>query len=151
MTQPFHFSQIGYVYVPTPKLDESIAWYTKHLSFQLINKFQDRGSYLAVLHHPHQHAIALLLIETEDDHPLQISRNGKPFPIMALNCPNIEFTYDSLKNSGVEVEKLHTLGENEAKYFYFKDQVGNLLEAAWSKWDTTDDVKEGFMTGMEQG
>lgn len=69
---------------------------------------------------------------------------------MALNCPDIEHTYHSLKNSGVEVEELHTLGENEAKYFYFKDHVGNMLEAAWSIWDPADEVKEGFLIANEQ-
>lgn len=89
MNQEFAFSRIGYVYVPTSNIDESIAWYTRNLSFKLMDKFQDRGSFLAVLHHPHQHSIALLLIETADGERLAINRNGKPFPIMALNCPDI--------------------------------------------------------------
>lgn len=60
MSPTFAFSRIGYVYVPTTRIDESIAWYTENLDFKLMNKFQDRGSYIAVLHHPHQHSIALL-------------------------------------------------------------------------------------------
>ena len=135
MSQSFAFSRIGYVYVPTTKIDESIAWYTKHLSFKLMNKFEDRGSFLAVLHHPHKNSIALLLIETQNNSPLEITRNDKPFPIMAINCPDIEYTHQSLKSSGAEVEELRTLGEGEAKYFYFRDNEGNLLEAAWSIWD----------------
>ncbi len=59
MKRPFTFSQIGYVYVPTTNIEASISWYTENLSFKLMNKFEDRGSYLAVLHHPHQHSIAL--------------------------------------------------------------------------------------------
>jgi catechol 2,3-dioxygenase-like lactoylglutathione lyase family enzyme len=82
----FSFLRIGYVYVPTTRLDDSIAWYTQHLDFKLMEKFEDRGSDLAVLHHPHVNSIALLLIETRDKQPLEIRRNGKPFPIMALNC-----------------------------------------------------------------
>jgi len=77
MSQPFAFSRIGYVYVPTTKIDESIAWYTEHLSFKLMNK----------------------------------------------------------------------LGAGDAKYFYFRDNEGNLLEAAWSIWDPKDENKEGFYEG----
>lgn len=144
MSQPFSFLRIGYVYVPTTQIDESIAWYTEHLSFKLQSKFQDRGSFIAVLHHPHQNSIALLLIETTDKQALAITRNGKPYPIMALNCPDIEHTHQLLKGKGVQVEELHTLGNREAKYFYFRDNEGNLLEAAWSIWDPEDGVKEDF-------
>ena len=146
MQQTFAFSRIGYVYVPTTRIDESIAWYTEHLEFKLMNKFQDRGSFLGVLHHPHRHSIALVLIETRDQRPLEIVRNGKPFPIMALQCPDIDDTHKRLKEEGVIVEDLHTLGAGEAKYFYFRDNEGNLLEAAWSIWDMQDEYKEEFRT-----
>ncbi|WP_339821400.1 VOC family protein [Paenibacillus sp. FSL R7-0216] len=144
MSKPYKFSRIGYVYVPTSRIDASIQWYTDNLEFTLINKFEDRGSNLAVLHHPHQHSIALLLIETESPNRLEILRNGKPFPIMAINCPNIEYTHEMLRNKGVEVEDLMTLGNGEAKYFYFRDPEGNLLEGAWSKWDPVDEYKDEF-------
>lgn len=144
MSQEFAFTRIGYVYVPTTKIEESIEWYTKNLEFKLMNKFQDRGSYLAVLHHPHKNSIALLIIETTDKQNLEILRNGKPFPIMAINCPDIEHTHNYLKSNGVAVEELHTLGAGEAKYFYFRDNEGNLLEAAWSIWDPKDEIKEDF-------
>lgn len=144
MTQSFSFLRIGYVYVPTTRIDDSIAWYTEHLDFKLMNRFEDRGSLIGVLHHPHQHSIALLLIETRDKQPLEIARNGSPFPVMALNCADIEYTYDKLQNAGVEVQELQTLGEGEAKSFYFRDPEGNLLEAAWSKWDEEDEIKEHF-------
>ncbi|WP_136603951.1 VOC family protein [Paenibacillus dokdonensis] len=144
MTHSFSFLRIGYVYIPTTRIDESIAWYTEHLDFKLMDKFEDRGSLLAVLHHPHLNSIAMLLIETHDKQQLEITRNGEPFPVMALNCPDIKYTYDKLKNAGVAVEELHTLGEGEAKYFYFRDPEGNLLEAAWSKWDPQDEIKDHF-------
>lgn len=144
MSKKYAFARIGYVYVPTSNIDESITWYTKHLSFKLMNKFEDRGSFLAVLHHPHEHAIALLLIETRDSDRLQLMRNGEAFPIMALNCPDIEYTHETLRSNGVMVEELMTLGNGEAKYFYFRDNAGNLLEAAWSIWDPQDAYKEDF-------
>jgi len=144
MSKPYKFSRIGYVYVPTSRIDASIQWYTDNLEFTLINKFEDRGSNLAVLHHPHQHSIALLLIETESPNRLEILRNGNPFPIMAINCPNIEYTHEMLRTKGVEVEDLMTLGNGEAKYFYFRDPEGNLLEGAWSKWDPVDEYKDEF-------
>ncbi|MGP0583511.1 VOC family protein [Paenibacillus timonensis] len=144
MSKPYKFSRIGYVYVPTSRIDASIQWYTDNLEFTLMNKFEDRGSNLAVLHHPHLHSIALLLIETENSNRLEILRNGNPFPIMAINCPNIEYTHEMLRNKGVEVEDLMTLGNGEAKYFYFRDPEGNLLEGAWSIWDPVDDYKDEF-------
>lgn len=145
MSAEFTFTRIGYVYVPTTNIDESIEWYTNNLSFKLMNKFQDRGSYLAVLHHPHKNSIALLLIETKDKQALEISRNGNSFPIMAINCPDIEFTHRYLKSQGINVEELRTLGAGEARYFYFRDNQGNMLEAAWSIWDPKDEIKEDFM------
>ncbi|WP_410769429.1 VOC family protein [Fontibacillus sp. BL9] len=144
MNHEFSFSRIGYVYVPTTQIDKSIAWYTENLEFKLMNKFQDRGSFMAVLHHPHKHSIALVLIETNDTKPLEITRNGKPFPIMAINCPNIEYTYNLLKDKGISIDELQTLGEGEAKYFYFRDEEGNLLEATWSIWDPKDEIKQDF-------
>ncbi|GJM79013.1 hypothetical protein HMSSN139_15090 [Paenibacillus sp. HMSSN-139] len=44
MSKSYKFSRIGYVYVPTSNIDESIRWYTDHLEFKLMNKFEDRGS-----------------------------------------------------------------------------------------------------------
>jgi len=145
MKKNFAFSRIGYVYVPTTCIDDSIAWYTENLEFKLRQKFQDRGSFIAVLHHPHKNSIALVLIETRDKQPLEIIRNGNPFPIMAMDCPDIEYTHQLLKGKGVSVDELHTLGAGEAKYFYFRDNEGNLLEAAWSIWDAKDEIKEDFL------
>lgn len=145
-TNAYCFSRIGYAYVPTTVIDESIQWYTEFLDFKLISKFWDRGSNIAVLHHPHKHAIALLLIETGDHQPLEIVRDGKPFPVLALQCPDIEKTHAFLRDKGVEVEELHSLGDGEAKYFYFRDNEGNLLEGVWSQWDPQDEYKEDFRT-----
>ncbi|GIQ69612.1 hypothetical protein XYCOK13_24360 [Xylanibacillus composti] len=147
MEHTYLFNRIGYVYAPTSDIDASIEWYTTHLALKLMNKFEDRGSYLAVLHHAHKHSIALVLIETKDRHRLEIARNGRPFPIMAIQCSNIEQTYETLKQKGVEVDTLETLGTGEAKYFYFRDDQGNLLEAAWSIWDPEDEFKEDFVPG----
>ena len=144
MNKEFTFARIGYVYIPTSNIDESIEWYTRNLSFKLMDKFIDRGSFLAVLHHPYKNSIALLLIETEDDKRMEILRNGKPFPIMAINCPDIEYTYNYLKGNGVVVEDIQILGDGEAKYFYFRDNQNNFLEAAWSIWDPKDEIKEDF-------
>ncbi|MGM1047984.1 MAG: VOC family protein [Bacillota bacterium] len=145
MKKDFLFTRVGYVYVPTSNIDASIEWYTKHLEFQLIDKFQDRGSFLAVLHHPGKYSIAFLLIETEDQERLQISRNGQPFPIMAMNCPDIEQTHEFLKTNGVDAQPLQSLGAGEAKCFYFRDNEGNLLEAAWSIYDLEEEMKEDFV------
>ncbi|EES74911.1 MULTISPECIES: VOC family protein [Paenibacillus] len=145
MSHNFKFSRIGNVYVPTSHIDESIQWYKDHLDFRLMNKFEDRGSLLAVLHHPHKHSIALLLIETENPNRLEILRNGKPFPIMSIYCPDIEYTHENLRSKGVDVGDLMTLGNGEAKYFYFRDNEGNLLEGAWSIWDPVDEYKDDFL------
>jgi catechol 2,3-dioxygenase-like lactoylglutathione lyase family enzyme len=138
------FTRIGYSYLPTTDIQSSINWYTKNLGLKLINKFEDRGSLIGILHYPHKNAIALVLIETNYYKPLEIIRNGTKFPIMAMNCPDIEYTHKRLKENGVEVEDINILGEGEAKYFYFRDNEGNFLEAAWSIWDQKDEIKEYF-------
>lgn len=115
-----------------------------HLGLKLQSRFKERGSTIAVLHYPHKNAIAVVLIETIDKLPLKIIRNGNEFPVMAMNCADINYTYQHLQDKGVELGEIHTLGEGEAKYFYFKDDQGNLLEAAWSKWDPVDDIKEDY-------
>jgi catechol 2,3-dioxygenase-like lactoylglutathione lyase family enzyme len=142
MSKQYLFTRVGYHYIPTTNIDESIEWYTRNLGLKFITKFEDRGSYMAVLHYPHKKAIATVLIETMDKQPLEIIRNGAPFPIAALNCPDIEYTYTQLKNNGIAVENLITLGNDEAKYFYFRDNDGNFLEAAWSLWDMEDEIAE---------
>lgn len=133
-------TRVGYCYLPTTKIDESIDWYTKNLRLKLSGKFEDRGSFIGVLHYPHKNAIAVVLVETKDDHPLKIIRNGREFPVLAMNCPDIVHTHSVLKENGVEVDEIHTLGAGEAKYFYFRDNEGNLLEAAWSIWDPQDEI-----------
>ena len=144
MSKTFEFTRIGYTYLPTSDIEGSIRWYTKNLGLQLISKFEDRGSMIAILHYPHKNAIALALIETDVVQPLQIIRNGELYPVMAMNCEDIEYTHDFLKSRGVEVTLIEDLGGSEARYFYFKDDQGNLLEAAWSKWDPEDEIKESF-------
>lgn len=136
------FTRVGHHYIPTSNIDDSIEWYKNKLGLKFITKFEDRGSMMAVFHYPHKRAIATVLIETRDKQPLEIIRNGVPFPIAALNCPDIEFTYYHLKENGIGVQDLITLGDGEAKYFYFRDNENNLLEAAWSIWDTEDEMKE---------
>ncbi|UUZ82798.1 VOC family protein [Paenibacillus sp. P26] len=146
MNSPFLFTRVGYSYVPTTNIDRSIDWYVSNLGLKLKAKFEDRGSFIAVLHYPHEQAIAVLLIETSEHRPLEIHRHGRPFPIMAMNCPDIEYTYLKLKDSGVElVTELTSLGAGEARYFYFRDNEGNLLEAAWSIWDPEDRIKADFI------
>lgn len=138
------FARVGYSYLPTTKIDDSINWYIKNLGLKLMSKFEDRGSLIGVLHYPHENAIAVVLIETENYNPLKITRNGNEFPVMAMNCPDIEYTHKVLKENGVEVTRINILGQGEAKYFYFKDNEGNLLEAAWSIWDQEDEIKKDF-------
>lgn len=145
MSNQVLFTRVGYTYLPTTKMNESISWYTENLGLKLVSKFEDRGSLVAVLHYPHENAVAILLIETKDYRPLEIIRNGSKYPVMAMNCLDIEYTHNVLKEKGVDVEAIHNLGNGEAKYFYFKDNEGNLLEAAWSVWDPVDKIKEGYM------
>lgn len=58
------FTRVGYSYLPTTDIQTSINWYTKNLGLKLINKFEDRGSLIGILHYPHKNAISLVLIET---------------------------------------------------------------------------------------
>ncbi|WP_409340871.1 VOC family protein [Paenibacillus sp. MBLB4367] len=147
MSENLLVTRIGYTYVPTANIEQSIDWYVRNLELRLVQSLEDRGSRIAVLHYPHLHAIALLLVETNAKQPLEINRNGAAFPIMAMNCPDIENTYNRLTQNGVDIVKpLTALGAGEARYFYFRDNEGNLLEGAWSIWDPEDAVKESFGT-----
>lgn len=145
MSKEYLFTRVGYNYLPTTDIDGSISWYTENLGLKLQTKFEERGSYIAALHYPHKNAIAVVLVETNDHKPLRIVRNGEEFPVMAMNCTDINKTYQHLKEKGVEVGDINVLGEGMAKYFYFRDNQGNLLEAAWSQWDPVDDIKEDFI------
>ncbi|WP_235782037.1 hypothetical protein [Paenibacillus senegalensis] len=51
-----------------------------------------------------------------------------------------------MSDKEVIIEKeLTSLGAGEARYFYFRDNSGNLLEAAWSIWDPEDEFKDEFI------
>ncbi|MCL6571652.1 MAG: VOC family protein [Bacillus sp. (in: Bacteria)] len=143
MQTQYLFNRVGCHYISTTNIDESIEWYTKKLGLKFINQFQDRGSFMAVLHYPHKNAIATVLIETKDQQPLEIIRNGILFPIASLACENIEYTHRQLIENEVAVQELITLGNGEAKYFYFRDNMNNLLEASWSIWDQVDEFTPG--------
>lgn len=150
MKKQFLFTRVGYAYLPVQNINQSIAWYTENLGLKLMDKFEDRGSMIAILHYPHKNGIALVLIETADAKPLELMRNGTAYPVLSMNCPDIERTYRHMKNNGVEAEELCSLGEGEARYFYFRDNQGNLLEASWSRWDQEDEMKDSFLTETEK-
>lgn len=144
MNKKYVINRIGYNYIPTRDIDASIEWYINHLNLKLMSKFVNRGSCIGVLHFPHTHSIALVLIETNDDHPLYIKRNHDAFPIMSMNCSDIDYTYNQLKSMGCKIDEIQSLGEGEAKYFFLEDLDGNLIEIAWSIWDTVDSYKEEY-------
>lgn len=128
------FSKIGYLYLPANNIDEAIEWYQNKLGFHLKTpKFQDDIGYVAVLTPPEGYVV-LLLVETRDLTTADFLRDGRQYQTFTLNCPDLEYTHTSLKNSGVEVSEIVMRGEN-AKYFVFTDPSGNHIEAAWSIWD----------------
>ncbi|KOP70258.1 hypothetical protein AMS59_20765 [Lysinibacillus sp. FJAT-14745] len=128
------FSKVGYLYLPANNIDEAIEWYQNKLGFHLKTpKFQDDIGYVAVLTPPEGYVV-LLLVETKDLTTADFLRDGRTYQTFTLNCPDLEYTHTSLKNSGVEVTEIVMRGEN-AKYFVFTDPSGNHIEAAWSVWD----------------
>ncbi|PGZ94372.1 hypothetical protein COE51_22875 [Bacillus pseudomycoides] len=133
------FSRVGHVYVPVRNLEKAVQWYECVLGLERKAQFVDRKEYknsqVAVFHFGGLRKVVLLLFETENESVGQYVRNGLPFPIFAMNCTNIEETYRDLQEKDVRVEEIVTLGNNEAKYFYFWDLDGNMFEAAWSVWD----------------
>lgn len=133
------FTRLGFTYLPVTDLRQSISWYQTMLGAEFKHMFIDRPDYarsrVAVLHFPASDTTALLLFEAEDDNLHHFQRRGKKFPLFALGCKDIEATHQYLKSQGVAVEEIHTLGDNEAKYFYFRDLCGNYIEASWSIWD----------------
>ncbi|MDQ0229027.1 VOC family protein [Metabacillus malikii] len=128
------FSRVGYLYIPANNIDESIEWYQSKLGLTLkMPKFQDDIGNVAVLSPP-EGDVVILLAETKDDTTANFLRNGLPFQTVTLNCPDLKYTHEKLKDSGVEVSEIRNRGEN-AKYFLITDPSGNLIEAAWSIWD----------------
>lgn len=137
-------ARIGYMYVTARDLEASIRFYSQTLGLTLRMRFEDRlgplradgrGSAIAVLNFPGQLSAALLLVESDDHVPAHLHKNGRPFPIAAINCPDLQRTRLQLLDAGCEASDIVTLGQGEAKYFTFRDPDGNLLEAAWSIWD----------------
>lgn len=133
------FTRLGWKYIPVKNIEYSINWYSQVLGLEFKQKFIDRhfqSSHIAVFHFPKLPKVALLLVETTEENFHYYIREGEKYPIVALNCEDIEYTYERFIEKGVEiVGELVTLGNGEAKYFYFKDPDGNLIEAAWSIWD----------------
>ncbi len=128
------FSRIGYMYLPTNNIDETIEWYQNKLGFKLkVPKFRDDIGYVAVVSLMEGNVV-LLLVETSDTTTADFLRNGKPYQTITLNCPDLEYTHKSLMNNGVQVTQIYNRGE-DAKYFVFTDPSGNHIEAAWSIWD----------------
>lgn len=147
MNKQLLFTKVGYVYLPTNDMEKSILWYTENLGLELKEKFKDQGSFIAVLNYPYKDSVDIILVETVDQRPLEIMRNGSKHSVLSMNCLDIEHTHKLLKEKGVAVENIQTVGEDKIKYFYFKDDQGNLLEASWSKQytiDDLDDIKEAI-------
>lgn len=129
------FSRVGYVYLPVKDIDKSVEWYQANLGISVkIPKFKDDlNTYIVVLNLENE--VPILLFETNENNQGHFFRYKRPFQRFAINCTDIEHTHKVLKDRGVEVTDIIVRGENQAKYFLFKDIDGNLIEAAWSIWD----------------
>ncbi|MFA9456852.1 VOC family protein [Halalkalibacter sp. AB-rgal2] len=131
---PSLFSRVGYVYMPTTNMDESIRWYEEKLGFTLKGpKFRDGSSNVAVLMLPGGNTV-VLLVEVDDQTIEDFTSNDKTVPTLALTCPDLQSTHHMLQERGVDVSEIIVRSE-DAKYFIIKDPSGNVIEAAWSIWD----------------
>lgn len=83
---------------------------------------------------PPEGNVVLLLVETKDDTSADFLRDGRPYQTVTLNCPDLEYTHQTLKEKDVEVTEIVTGGEH-AKYFIFADPSGNHIKATCSIWD----------------
>lgn len=126
---------IGHVYIPTTNIDDAVSWYEDNLGLILGDRFYDRGSLIAILKFFTNSKIAIILVETKDQKPLNINRNDRLFPVLSIYSKDIEKSHAYMVDHGIKVTSITTQGDNEAKYFYFYDLDGNLLEIAWSIWD----------------
>ncbi|MCK0471049.1 VOC family protein [Halalkalibacter sp. APA_J-10(15)] len=130
---PSLFSRVGYVYMPTTNMDESIRWYEENLGFTLEgNKFRDGSNDfdVAVLMLPEGNTVVLLV----EIHNQSFENQDKTVPTLALTCPDLQSTHHMLQERGVDVSEIIVRSE-DAKYFIIKDPSGNVIEAAWSIWD----------------
>ncbi|WP_128896739.1 VOC family protein [Longirhabdus pacifica] len=136
------FSKVSSVYLPTNNIEESIKWYVEKLGFNLkMGAFLDQGTggNVCVLTVPNGDTV-ILLVETENETSTTFLRNGKPYSAFAITCEDLHYTHQNLKERGIEVTDIVSRGgegngNDTALYFYIKDPMGNLIEAAWSIWD----------------
>lgn len=131
------FRRVGYTYISVSNIEESIKWYQEILRLELIDRFTDRGSKIAIFHFADKSSCAIVLVETSEVKPLKIIRDNKEHPYLSIASSNLDITYQYLLEKQVNITtEIESLGDaSEARYFYFTDPDGNLFEASWSIWD----------------
>lgn len=131
------FKRVGYTYISVSNIEDSIKWYQDILWLELIDRFTDRGSKIAIFHFVDKKSCAIVLVESSIVKPLKIIRDKKEHPYLSIASSNLDLTYRYLQEKQVNItSEIESLGDSsEARYFYFTDPDDNLFEASWSIWD----------------
>jgi catechol 2,3-dioxygenase-like lactoylglutathione lyase family enzyme len=116
------FQRIDTVFIKVRDLDKAVEWYTKILGLKLRWK-NDEGGYAAI-----EMGGAPITFVVEKDSEKFKPYEDAPFIIYARD---IVEAHNSLHSQNVEVGAIETL--YDSKWFWFKDQDGNVERVCYYK------------------
>jgi catechol 2,3-dioxygenase-like lactoylglutathione lyase family enzyme len=119
---PTTISQVGTVIIPVTDQDAAIAFYTEKLGFELRadTPFGSDDRWVEVA--PAGAATTLALVPPMEGQDVGVESR------VAFDSSDIDADYESLKESGVDVDpEVMRMGDPVPPMFFFRDQDGNRL------------------------
>ena len=111
---------IDHVQVPVAELEAAIAWYTRHLGFQLDQIATPELAFLRLPPGP-----ALLLWKTDEPSTATFTKKGETMPVIGIASRNIQQLHDALERAQVRIT--HFQDEGYALVLKFLDPYGNMF------------------------
>jgi predicted transcriptional regulator YdeE/catechol 2,3-dioxygenase-like lactoylglutathione lyase family enzyme len=111
---------IDHVQVPVADLEEAIAWYTRHLGFQLDQIASPELAFLYLPLGPH-----LLLWKTKDQSTATFTKSGETMPVIGISSRSIQKLHDQLQHARVRIT--HFQDEGYGIVLKFLDPDGNMF------------------------
>lgn len=125
--------KFGHAALSVAKLDKSIAFYRKYFGLRLAGRYayKEKGLTIALL----KGAFTLELFEFKKHKPLPLYRKALEADLhtlgvkhFSLEAGDIENVYKKFKKAKIALATDLLVFENGAKYFFFKDPDGILVE-----------------------
>jgi catechol 2,3-dioxygenase-like lactoylglutathione lyase family enzyme len=118
------FEGIGDVFLPVADLNRALEWYTSVVGFRPFFRDDEHGS--AGL--SSGNGVGLCLVQVEEHQPLQFPSNDFRTDItFNLRSSDIDGTYRTLKDRGVDVEEIEESLDGTFRCFAFTDPDGNRI------------------------